>query len=150
MQNPIDTVGALFLNHVRTNSEKCSNFTKMLLSKMSEFQFPMDSKSEHWHKISGHDLNFMVKHKANINSFFIVANQYFELSLIIINSKGNIVVLNETNSAATFEPFSKDVVLYIYSRNKRKDKNNIAFIKSMQNEIETQKIKNLRKGKKVV
>ena len=61
MQNQIDAIGTLFLNQVKTQSEKCADFSKMILQKMSEFQFPVDNSPEHWNKLMGQEINFMIK-----------------------------------------------------------------------------------------
>jgi hypothetical protein len=121
----------------------------MILQKMSEFQFPEDNSPEHWNKLMGQEINFMIKHKANINSFFIVADRYFEISVIIINSKGNILVLNGKNAVGSYQPFSKDEIVYVYSKNPKCNKKNVMSIKKIQNEIQCQKIKNTKKGKKL-
>lgn len=148
MQNSIDTIGSLFLNKIQSQRNDSTDFSKLVLNKMKKFNFPHDSSIEHWNKVTGEDFNYMVRNNANTNSFFIVANRYFEISVIIINSKGNICVVNDTGTM-NFSPYQKNIILYVYSKNKKKQNTNISLIRELQQKIESQKIKNVQKGKQL-
>lgn len=150
MQNSIDTIGSLFLNQVREESESNTNFSDLVLHKMTEFNFPIDKSNDNWNKVGGHDINHMIKNIASTNSFFIVANQYFDISIIIINSRGNIVVMNDQSRNEPFSPFHNDEYLYIYSKKKQKQRTHISYVKNLQKEVQTQKIKKVKKGKKLL
>lgn len=148
MQNSIDTIGSIFLEHIQMKRKNSTDFSKLVLTKMKKFNFPHENSIEHWNKVTGEDFNYMIRNNANINSFFIVANRYFDISIIIVNSKGDIILVNDHTENSYFTPYDNNVVLYVYSKNKKKQ--NINLIRELQQKIQSQKIKNVQKGKQIL
>ena len=101
MQNSIDTIGSLFLNQIQSKRKDSTDFSKLVLTKMKKYNFPHDSSTEHWNKVTGEEFNYMIRNNANTNSFFIVANRYFDIEVIIVNSKGDILIVNDTTEKST-------------------------------------------------
>lgn len=149
MQNPIDSIGSLFLNQVREESKSTNNFSEMVLRKMSEMNFPNDRSNQNWNKVQGSDINDTVKNKAIPNTYFIIANKYFHISIIVINSKGKIMLLDDKSELNSFTPLPKDEYFYIYSKNKRHQNIYVDYVKQLQKQVVSQKIKNIRKGKQL-
>lgn len=150
MQNSIDTIGSLFLNQIQSERNYSTNFSKLVLTKMKKFNFPHDSSMEHWNKVTGEEFNYMIRNNANTNSFFIVANRYFDISVIIVNVKGDILVVNDNTEKYNFTPYEQNIILYVYSKNKKKQNTSIHLIRELQQQIESQKIKKVQKGKQIL
>jgi hypothetical protein len=117
---------------------------------MKKYNFPYDNSTEHWNKVTGEEFNYMIRNNANTNSFFIVANRYFDIEVIIVNSKGDIIVVNDNTEKSTFSPYNNGTILYIYSKNKNKQNTSIPLIRELQKKIQSQKIKNVQKGKQIL
>lgn len=149
MQNHIDTIGSLFLNQIREESQSTENFSDLVLRKMSQFHFPNDKSNNHWNKVTGNDINHMLKNTASVNTFFIIADQYFNISIVVINARGDSLILDREENVEAFSPYKDDDYFYVYSKDKHKKEVYIRFLKNMQKEVHVQKIKKCKKGKRI-
>ena len=150
MQNHIDTVGSLFLNQIREESQSTENFSDLVLRKMSQFNFPRDKSNNHWNKVTGYDINHMLKNNASINTFFIIADQYFDISVVVINSRGDTFLLNGEENVEAFSPYTDDNRFYVYSKEKHNKQVHIRYLQNLQKDVHVQKIKKCKKGKRIL
>lgn len=150
MQNYIDTTSSLFLNQIREEVESTESFSDLVLRKMSEFNFPNDKSNNHWNKMTGSDVNHMLKNNASTNTFFIIADKYFIISIVVINTLGHTIILNGEKNVEAFSPYTDEDCLYVYSKQKQNEEVYIQFLKILQKDMHVQKIKKCKKGKRII
>ena len=150
MQNHIDTIGSLFLNQIREELQSTENFSDLVLRKMSQFNFPRDKSNNHWNKMTGSEFNHMLKNSASTNTFFIIADQYFNISIVVINTRGDTLIFDGEENVEAFSPYKDDDYFYVYSKDKQSKEIYIRYLKNLQRDVSVQKIKKSKKGKRLI